>query len=168
MNPLSGPRQQQQKQQQKQKTLRMQKHENTLEFHSRLIEAAEVRFFEIAEPTLFLERSPFFSLGAEQLRGTQNKDGEQGDIEGCQHYCPFPRLLQSKAADHRRKQCCPGNEGIEQNGFVWSMCAFAHRTHSIQRRDSQGRGKIPVRTSACRCFLQLETQPCGHCCCAAK
>jgi hypothetical protein len=30
-------------QQQKQKTLRMQKHENTLEFHSRLIEAAEVR-----------------------------------------------------------------------------------------------------------------------------
>jgi hypothetical protein len=44
MNPLSGPRQQQQKQQQKQKTLRMQKHENTLEFHSRLIEAAEVRF----------------------------------------------------------------------------------------------------------------------------
>jgi hypothetical protein len=41
MNPLSGPRQQQQKQQQKQKTLRMQKHENTLEFHSRLIEAAE-------------------------------------------------------------------------------------------------------------------------------
>jgi hypothetical protein len=45
MNPPSGPRQQQQqqKQQQKQKTLRIQKHENTLEFHSRLIEAAEVR-----------------------------------------------------------------------------------------------------------------------------
>jgi hypothetical protein len=42
MNPPSGLRQQQQ--QQKQKTLRMQKHENTLEFHSRLIEAAEVRF----------------------------------------------------------------------------------------------------------------------------
>jgi hypothetical protein len=41
MNPPSGPRQQQQKQ--KQKTLRIQKHENTLEFHSRLIEAAEVR-----------------------------------------------------------------------------------------------------------------------------
>jgi hypothetical protein len=40
MNPPSGLRQQQQ--QQKQKTLRMQKHENTLEFHSRLIEAAEV------------------------------------------------------------------------------------------------------------------------------
>jgi hypothetical protein len=39
MNPPSGLRQQQQ--QQKQKTLRMQKHENTLEFHSRLIEAAE-------------------------------------------------------------------------------------------------------------------------------
>jgi hypothetical protein len=48
MNPPSGLRQQQQQQQQqqkqKQKTLRMQKHENTLEFHSRLIEAAEVRF----------------------------------------------------------------------------------------------------------------------------
>jgi hypothetical protein len=41
MNPLPGPRQQQQKQQQKQKTLRIKKHENTLEFHSRLIEAAE-------------------------------------------------------------------------------------------------------------------------------
>ena len=40
MNPLSRHRQQQQKQ----KTLRMQKHENSLEFHSRLIEAAEVRF----------------------------------------------------------------------------------------------------------------------------
>jgi hypothetical protein len=39
MNPPSGLRQQQQ--QQKQKTLRMQKHENTLEFHSRLIEAPE-------------------------------------------------------------------------------------------------------------------------------
>jgi hypothetical protein len=45
MNPPSGPRQQQQQQKQKQKTLRIQKHENTLEFHSRLIEAAEVRFF---------------------------------------------------------------------------------------------------------------------------
>jgi hypothetical protein len=44
MNPLSGPRPQQQKQQQKQKTLRIKKQENTLEFHSRLIEAAEVRF----------------------------------------------------------------------------------------------------------------------------
>jgi hypothetical protein len=44
MNPLPGPRQQQQKQQQKQKTLRIKKQENTLEFHSRLIEAAEVRF----------------------------------------------------------------------------------------------------------------------------
>src|ERR1700733_9708504 len=44
MNPLSGPRQQQQKQQQKQKTLRIKKQGNTLEFHSRLIEAAEVRF----------------------------------------------------------------------------------------------------------------------------
>jgi hypothetical protein len=42
MNPPSGPRQQQQPQ--KQNTLTMQKHENTLEFHSRLIEAAEVRF----------------------------------------------------------------------------------------------------------------------------
>jgi hypothetical protein len=41
MNPPSGPRQQQQQQKQKQKTLRIQKHENTLEFHSRLIEAAE-------------------------------------------------------------------------------------------------------------------------------
>jgi hypothetical protein len=46
MNPLPGPRQQQQKQQQKQKTLRIKKQENTLEFHSRLIEAAEVRFFD--------------------------------------------------------------------------------------------------------------------------
>jgi hypothetical protein len=43
MNPLSGPRQQQQKQQQKQKTLRIKKQGNTLEFHSRLIEAPEVR-----------------------------------------------------------------------------------------------------------------------------
>jgi hypothetical protein len=34
MNPPSGPRQQQQPQ--KQNTLTMQKHENTLEFHSRL------------------------------------------------------------------------------------------------------------------------------------
>jgi len=41
MNPPSGLRQQQQKQ----KTLRMQKHENTLEFHSRLIEAAEGTVF---------------------------------------------------------------------------------------------------------------------------
>src|SRR6201995_4167042 len=39
MNPPSGPRQQQQPQ--KQNTLTMQKHEITLEFHSRLIEAAE-------------------------------------------------------------------------------------------------------------------------------
>jgi hypothetical protein len=49
MNPPSGLRQQQQQQQQqqkqKQKTLRMQKHENTLEFHSRLIEAAEGTVF---------------------------------------------------------------------------------------------------------------------------
>jgi hypothetical protein len=44
MNPLSGPRQQQQKQQQKQKTLRIKKQENTLEFHSRLIEAPEAHF----------------------------------------------------------------------------------------------------------------------------
>jgi hypothetical protein len=44
MNPLSRPRQQQQKQQQQQKTLRIKKQENTLEFHSRLIEAAEVRY----------------------------------------------------------------------------------------------------------------------------
>jgi hypothetical protein len=44
MNPLSAPRQQQQKQKQKQKALRIKKQENTLEFHSRLIEAAEVRF----------------------------------------------------------------------------------------------------------------------------
>jgi hypothetical protein len=43
MNPLSRPRQQQQKQQQQQKTLRIKKQENTLEFHSRLIEAAEGR-----------------------------------------------------------------------------------------------------------------------------
>src|SRR5277367_5767419 len=41
MNPLSGPRQQQQKQQQKQKNLRIKKQKNTLEFHSRLIEATE-------------------------------------------------------------------------------------------------------------------------------
>jgi hypothetical protein len=52
--------------------------------------AAEVRFFEMAdtvfaEPT-HLKRSPFFSLGAKQLRGTQNEDGEQGDIKGCQHF----------------------------------------------------------------------------------
>jgi hypothetical protein len=44
MNPLSGPRQQQQKQQQKQKTLRIKKQGNTLEFHSRLIEAPEALF----------------------------------------------------------------------------------------------------------------------------
>jgi hypothetical protein len=50
MNPPSGLRQQQQ--QQKQKTLRMQKHENTLEFHSRLIEAAE--------GTIFARCSTFF------------------------------------------------------------------------------------------------------------
>ena len=48
------------------------------------------------------------------------------------------------------------------------MCAFAHRTHSIQSRDPQGRGKIPVRASACRCFLKLKTQSLGHCCCPFK
>jgi hypothetical protein len=43
MNPPSGPRpqKQQQQQKQKQKTLRIKKPENTLDFHSRLIEAAE-------------------------------------------------------------------------------------------------------------------------------
>jgi hypothetical protein len=46
MNPLPGPRQQQQKQQQKQKNLRIKNMRITLEFHSRLIEAAEVRFCE--------------------------------------------------------------------------------------------------------------------------
>jgi hypothetical protein len=51
MNPLSGPRQQQQKQQQKQKTLRIKKQGNTLEFHSRLIEAAEGAVF--LQPRLF-------------------------------------------------------------------------------------------------------------------
>jgi hypothetical protein len=120
------------------------------------------------DPYLPLKRSPLLSLRAKQLRRAQNEDGEQGDIESGQHAIPFRGLLQSKTADHRRKQCCPGNEGIEQNGFVRSMCAFAYRTHSIQRRDSQGRGKIPVRTSACRCFLEMETQPRSHCCCAAK
>jgi hypothetical protein len=54
MNPLPGPRQQQQKQQQKQKTLRIKKHENTLEFHSRLIEAAEVRFSEAWKQRTYL------------------------------------------------------------------------------------------------------------------
>jgi hypothetical protein len=39
MNLPSGIRQQQQKQQQKQKTLTIKKQENTLDFHSRLIEA---------------------------------------------------------------------------------------------------------------------------------
>jgi hypothetical protein len=41
MNLPPGHRQQQQKQQQKQKTLIIKKQENTLAFHSRLIEAAE-------------------------------------------------------------------------------------------------------------------------------
>jgi hypothetical protein len=45
MNLPQGHRQQQQEQQQKQKALIIKKQENTLEFHSRLIEAAEVRFF---------------------------------------------------------------------------------------------------------------------------
>jgi hypothetical protein len=44
MNLPSGHRQQQQKQLQKQKTLTIKKQENTLDFHSRLIEAPEVRF----------------------------------------------------------------------------------------------------------------------------
>jgi hypothetical protein len=48
MNPPSGPRQQQQKQK---KTLRIQKRENTLEFHSRLIEAAEGCF--LLQTTIF-------------------------------------------------------------------------------------------------------------------
>jgi len=43
------------KQQQKQKTLRIQKHENSLEFHSRLIEAAEVRFCETHRFAVSLE-----------------------------------------------------------------------------------------------------------------
>jgi hypothetical protein len=47
MNLPSGHRQQQQKQQQKQKTLTIKKHENTLDFHGRLIEAPEGRFFPI-------------------------------------------------------------------------------------------------------------------------
>jgi hypothetical protein len=59
MNPLSGPRQQQQKQQQKQKTLRIKKQGNTLEFHSRLIEAAEVCF---RDPLGKLLRVFFFKL----------------------------------------------------------------------------------------------------------
>jgi len=70
MNPLSGPRQQQQKQQQQQKTLRIKKHENTLEFHSRLIEAAEVRFSTHTEQShLFLRlRSPQ-TIAKTYLRG---------------------------------------------------------------------------------------------------
>jgi hypothetical protein len=59
MNPPSGPRQQQQQQQQKQKTLRIQKHENTLEFHSRLIEAAEVRFSGASGGTIFFVSTGF-------------------------------------------------------------------------------------------------------------
>jgi hypothetical protein len=49
MNPLSRPRQQQQK------TLRIKKQENTLEFHSRLIEAAEVRVCETHRFAVSLE-----------------------------------------------------------------------------------------------------------------
>jgi hypothetical protein len=45
MNRSSVPGQQQEKQQQQQKPLRIKKQEKTLEFHSRLIEAAEVRLF---------------------------------------------------------------------------------------------------------------------------
>jgi hypothetical protein len=60
MNPLSGPRQQQQKQQQTQKTLRIKKQENTLEFHSRLIEAAEVRFSRATAAKIISFASEFF------------------------------------------------------------------------------------------------------------
>jgi hypothetical protein len=44
MNLPSGHRQQQHKQQQKQKTLTIKKQENTLDFHSRLIEAPGASF----------------------------------------------------------------------------------------------------------------------------
>src|SRR5580704_12628179 len=61
MNPLSGPRQQQQKQQQKQKTLRIKKQGNTLEFHSRLIEATEGT--TLSKQRLFLHPLQPFGYG---------------------------------------------------------------------------------------------------------
>jgi hypothetical protein len=62
MNPPSGPRRQRQQQKQKQKTLRIKKPENTLEFHSRLIEAAESNVFrpersEVERPAVFFTAS---------------------------------------------------------------------------------------------------------------
>jgi hypothetical protein len=65
MNPPSGPRPQ--LPQQKQKTLRMQKHENTLEFHSRLIEAAEVRFSRATGAKSSLSRLSFSSTQHENV-----------------------------------------------------------------------------------------------------
>jgi hypothetical protein len=59
MNPPSGPRpqKQQQQQKQKQKTLIIKKPENTLDFHSRLIEAAEVRFSKHTDQAFLLQGS---------------------------------------------------------------------------------------------------------------
>src|SRR5580692_2787769 len=48
------------------------------------------------------------------------------------------------------------------------MRTFADSTHSIQRRNTQGRGKVPIRTSTRCCFLQFKTQSVGDSCCATK
>src|ERR1700722_10796764 len=81
---------------------------------------------------------------------------------------PSAALLQRKAADHRCQESCSGNKRIEQNGFIIGMRTFADGTHSIQRRNTQGCGKGPVRTSTRCCFLQFKTQSIGDSCCVTK
>jgi hypothetical protein len=54
-------------------------------------ELGELRFNRVPEgrlkiPSLLPERPLFLSLGAQQLRGTQNKDSQQSHIKGSQHF----------------------------------------------------------------------------------
>jgi hypothetical protein len=62
-------------------------------------------------------------------------------------------LVQSETAYHRCQQRCSRNECLEQNGFVVRMSAFPHCSHSIQRRNPQRGGEIPIGPPARRCFL---------------
>lgn len=53
-------------------------------------------------------------------------------------------LFQREASDHRGQEGGSRNQRVEQNGFVDGMGAFPYRSHSVQRRDSQGRSKVAI------------------------
>ena len=121
MNPLSGPRQQQQKQQQKQKTLRIKKQGNTLEFHSRLIEATEVRFSRYRAKSL-----------AAEFAAADGKDVPQGlkALISASHVArlePCPSFICSTRRSNTPTNC---------NGYVPSVCHWVVHDLEISARNN--------------------------------